>query len=506
MKQKRILDSVHGNIYISENYFKLLIDTPEFQRLRRIEQTSIRSIFPCARHDRFIHSIGVYHIGRLFTNQLHADAILYDWYGLTETKYRQIIESYHIACLLHDIAHAPFSHTFESYYGRITTLKEQLKKSFGDIFPITADDFEYEANFHEYASAILVLQKFREQINELGADEELIVRMIIGCTFKLDQNPLTQIKNCFINLLNGGIVDADRLDYACRDVWASGYSASKIDVSRLISGLHIAKNDQEKFEICYSNNIVNEIQSVIDIKDFQTKYVIHHHTVVYEQQLLIRAAEYMALELVPENEYKDYDDNDKGNIALQYIISLASVINSADFSRPILKNAIGISYITDDDLVFLMKHTENNIWYKEWESRQYKRFALWKTPSEFYYHYPTVVNKTIRKKYTDCKNMLEDALAEDFGSDAIVLQEKYKPRLSMKKLRVLIDTKVLDYDTINTDDKVDIDATEMPFFYVYIPYTDQPKDKIKPEIIKKLEPVILSMYEEDNNAPEDKEE
>ena len=74
----------------------------------------------------------------------------------------------------------------------------------------------------------------------------------------------------------------------------------------------------------------------------------------------------------------------------------------------------------------------------------------------------------------------------------------------MKKLRVLIDTKVLDYDTINTDDKVDIDATEMSFFYVYIPYTDQPKDKIKPEIINKLRPVILSMYEEDN-ATEKKE-
>lgn len=502
MKQKRILDSVHGNIYIGENYFKLLIDTPEFQRLRRIEQTSIHSIFPCARHDRFIHSIGVYHIGRLFTNQLHADAILYDWYGLTETKYRQIVESYHIACLLHDIAHAPFSHTFESYYGRITTLKEKLQKSFKGLFPINVDDFDYEANFHEYASAILVLQKFREQIKELGADEELIIRMIIGCTFKQDQDALTQIKNCFINLLNGGIVDADRLDYACRDVWASGYSASRIDVSRLISGLHIAKNDQEKFEICYSNNIVNEIKSVIDIKDFQTKYVIHHHTVVYEQQLLIRAAEQMALEFVPENVYQDYNINDRGNVALQYIISLASVINSADFVKPILKNSIGISYITDDDLVFLMKHSENNTWYEEWESRQYKRFALWKTPSDFYYHYPTVVNKIIQKKYTDCKKMLEETLAEDFGSEAIVLREKYKPRLSMKKLKVLIDTKVLDYDVVNTDDKVDINSTEMSFFYVYIPFTDQPKEKIKSEIIKKLEPVILSMYEKDNETEE----
>ena len=56
MKMKRVLDSVHGYIYIEEDYIRHVVDTEYFQRLRRIEQTSTRSIFPSARHDRFIHS------------------------------------------------------------------------------------------------------------------------------------------------------------------------------------------------------------------------------------------------------------------------------------------------------------------------------------------------------------------------------------------------------------------------------------------------------------------
>lgn len=61
---KKILDSVHGYIDIDDEYIKNIVDTLHFQRLRRIEQTSTRAIFPSARHDRFIHSLGVFYIGK----------------------------------------------------------------------------------------------------------------------------------------------------------------------------------------------------------------------------------------------------------------------------------------------------------------------------------------------------------------------------------------------------------------------------------------------------------
>ena len=116
---KRIVDPVHGNIYIEKKYFRF-IDTKYFQRLRRIEQSSIRSIFPCARHDRFSHSIGVFHMGKRIVKQLSKESDFYsicDNENESKEKYNIIVNSYLIACLLHDIAHAPFSHTFEKYYG-----------------------------------------------------------------------------------------------------------------------------------------------------------------------------------------------------------------------------------------------------------------------------------------------------------------------------------------------------------------------------------------------------
>jgi len=55
--QKLFRDTIHGYIKIPEKYVDVLIDTPHFQRLRRIEQTSMRVVYPCAHHDRFVHSL-----------------------------------------------------------------------------------------------------------------------------------------------------------------------------------------------------------------------------------------------------------------------------------------------------------------------------------------------------------------------------------------------------------------------------------------------------------------
>jgi len=60
---KVIRDSIHGYIQIPETIVKEIVDSELFQRLRNIEQTNMRALFPAARHDRFIHSLGVYALG-----------------------------------------------------------------------------------------------------------------------------------------------------------------------------------------------------------------------------------------------------------------------------------------------------------------------------------------------------------------------------------------------------------------------------------------------------------
>lgn len=110
---KKILDSVHGYVEIPEDIVDNIIDTIYFQRLRRIEQTSGRSIFPSARHDRFIHSLGVYHLGtRIVDSVIHRNIDVFPDFKI----YAPVVYTYTLACLLHDVGHTPFSHTFEGYY------------------------------------------------------------------------------------------------------------------------------------------------------------------------------------------------------------------------------------------------------------------------------------------------------------------------------------------------------------------------------------------------------
>ena len=60
---KQIKDPIYGYIDI-DDFCLPLIDTAEFQRLRNIVQTGYQSLYPSALHNRFVHSIGVYHLGK----------------------------------------------------------------------------------------------------------------------------------------------------------------------------------------------------------------------------------------------------------------------------------------------------------------------------------------------------------------------------------------------------------------------------------------------------------
>ena len=62
--EKVFKDNIHGYIPVPQSLVKEFIDTEIFQRLRYIEQTGMRTLYPSARHDRFIHSLGTYYLGR----------------------------------------------------------------------------------------------------------------------------------------------------------------------------------------------------------------------------------------------------------------------------------------------------------------------------------------------------------------------------------------------------------------------------------------------------------
>lgn len=487
---KRILDTVHGYIMVSDELIKNIIDTPAFQRLRRIEQTSIRSVYPSARHDRFIHSLGVYHIGSLIVDHLRKEEEANDYWGETANNMSVIYNSYLVACLLHDVGHAPFSHTFEHYYGQKKELAKILENEVNtDNFK---NDLQYvreldEPNFHEYVSAYIAHHEFGEAISRLYLDSEFIVRMITGIFYVADKDN-HQIHNCFISLLHGKVIDADRLDYACRDVWASGYSTSSIDLRRLISALHIKRNDDKDYVVCFEANSLNEIEGVLNVKDFQMRYVINHHVVNHEQWLLRQAAEKLALKLFP-NEENGYD-------ALGKIINIKALTDEIKIFDGHLK----IHNLSDDDLVFFMKQFDDNEYYKQWSSRQYHHVALWKSPDEFYHFFPSI-SRTKTLKHKDFESFVKKFISNECKidmDDILITEAKFKPRVKMNSLYIIISQDLVRYTDLYPD-KNEVNE-DIQFYYVFIPKKpkESRKDLVarKKMIINKLNSILVSMYME----------
>ena len=377
MKDKIFHDTVHGNIRISEDYCKKIIDTLLFQRLRRIEQSSVRSLYPCARHDRFIHSIGVFHIGSRIVEWLEQNtkATLVVWDEI-EGIWEKVTKSYKLACLLHDVGHAPFSHTFEKYYdyGQGDLLDQLLKKAISAEEFASDLDVAEDAKQHEKVSAYLLATYFKEAVEEIGGNIDYAARMIIGCTVTDDRSVEAQLVNCFITVLHGE-VDADRLDYAVRDQWAAGFSSARIDIERLLRSMILVKDPKygNKLRICFTKGAINTVEGLVQIKDFQKKWVFRHQNVVYDQHILSAALERVA-ELFENEKQPTIVD------VLKLIFNIR-VFDDINYSMP---NGLSLFLLSDDTIIQLLRTTlKDNSFAGEWLARQYRQKPLWKTPTEY---------------------------------------------------------------------------------------------------------------------------
>ena len=477
-KTKVIQDTVHGNIIVDENIVKNLIDSPYFQRLRHIEQSSIRALFPTARHDRFVHSLGVFHIGHLIATHIEQEGIE----NIQSEDIAAITRSYRIACLLHDIAHAPFSHTFEEYYGT----KSQLYDKMRDALKITEtldstqiDDIKQ----HEWGSALLIIQSELQDVihRVFNGDIEFICRMIVGWKYP-EEEIINQIKNCFIELLHGDIIDADRIDYACRDVWASGYSTATVNVQRLINAIHIRINPQQKYVVCYSTNALSDVDNVLSVRLFQNRNVLTHHTIVYEQLLMIYAAEHMAKKKFPNIEKKED--------ALAQIITLNAIIghNKVD--------DFDFSYFCDDDLFFLMKQDKDNPYFEELKGRQYTRFALWKNLSEFYHLFPGVP-KDVDILESNIKEKVSEALKSIVDESELIFKEvELKAPKNLDSMWVVVNGTVKEYKEICPNVIANKkDGNKIKFTYIYIPiHKEEDFQSFKNIIIETLSPIMQEVF------------
>ncbi|CAF1010789.1 unnamed protein product, partial [Didymodactylos carnosus] len=210
-----------------------IIDTPQFQRLRRIKQLSATDyVFPGASHNRFEHSIGTCYIaGELLTllqqQQPHLDITDQD---------RICVQ---IAALCHDLGHGPFSHLFE------------------DVIRETRPDRNWT---HEEASIKLF---------DYLTDQNNLKPML--SQYKLDDTDIIFIKELIAGPLpefNGKIVsnrrtgiDVDKFDYFVRDCRQSGVLHS-FEYKRFMKFYRVLQLDNGTRELCIR---VKEVRSCYDL-------------------------------------------------------------------------------------------------------------------------------------------------------------------------------------------------------------------------------------------------
>ena len=118
-----IRDPIHGAIEITPDE-TAIIDSPAFQRLRRIKQLGFGEFsYPGATHNRYIHSLGVFHLaGQAFDHIFRG----YNFARMeSRWKYRQVLK---LGALLHDIGHGPLSHTTEEVMPPLKDLRVSAYK------------------------------------------------------------------------------------------------------------------------------------------------------------------------------------------------------------------------------------------------------------------------------------------------------------------------------------------------------------------------------------------
>ena len=189
---KTFRDPIHGNLTIPDPLILDLIDTFEFQRLRRIRQLgSCSLVFHGAEHSRFQHALGTMWL----MNQ-----VLHRWNeeGLLRLA-PEIRKAALAAALLHDVGHGPFSHALEHTFVGLD---------------------------HERLGHAIITGPLAEVLKSHNCNPDDVVALLSN----------TYPEPVLCELLSGQL-DVDRMDYLQRDSVYTGVKYGLFDSERILSTL-----------------------------------------------------------------------------------------------------------------------------------------------------------------------------------------------------------------------------------------------------------------------------
>ena len=195
--------------------------------------------------------------------------------------------------MLHDLGHAPFSHTGEEFY--LENGKRDLLHN--SIIELTKDNDlskeieskNYKAAPHELMSVIVALKDY-SFLFQNDEEKSFFARCIIGYPYVKKDSLKYSFLNCIISLLNSAVIDVDKLDYLIRDAYITGFDTVSIDYVRLLQSLKLRKEGQ-KYQMVYTKGAISVIKNVVYAHDAERKWIQNHPVVQYETYLLQSAIE-----------------------------------------------------------------------------------------------------------------------------------------------------------------------------------------------------------------------
>jgi len=227
-----------------------LIDTPEFQRLRRIKQLGLGLYtYQGAEHSRFTHSLGAMHLMTRILKQLE------DRHSIDQEE-RATVRA---AALLHDVGHGPFSHAMEKVLG---VHHEQMT-----IAAVTSTETNLNA----------VLRSFSSDL------PQRIASVIDG-----------KFKPAALAQLVSSQLDVDRMDYLLRDSLMTGAKYGMYDLEWIINAIQI---DEEADRIYIAARGVYAVEEYLQARYYMFRQVYFHRT-LRSAEAVLRSAVRRALALV----------------------------------------------------------------------------------------------------------------------------------------------------------------------------------------------------------------
>ncbi|MCQ2816585.1 MAG: HD domain-containing protein [archaeon] len=209
---RTVFDPIHGHIRFPKIMWDI-IDTPQFQRLRNLQQLTATSLlFLGGTHTRFEHCLGTGYLA----NDLIQKCLNILNVGLID--HTELIKNVSIAGLCHDIAHGPFSHYFNDALRKLNIGQNWDHEEFGEkIINYMVDENQIDLN--------------SEQL-------KIICSLIKGEKRKDIKTEYPWIYQIVANKENS--IDVDKFDYISRDIYNLGLHVVSPDYERIFGNCNRA--------------------------------------------------------------------------------------------------------------------------------------------------------------------------------------------------------------------------------------------------------------------------